>query len=52
MAEYDALLRQNHRLKFGTQNVVLDDLPARGPGEGPTLFLKRIDDFHRIYEWR
>jgi polyketide biosynthesis 3-hydroxy-3-methylglutaryl-CoA synthase-like enzyme PksG len=52
MAEYDALLRQSHRLKFGTQNVVLDDLPTRGPGEGPTLFLRRIDDFHRIYEWR
>ncbi|MEV7775545.1 hydroxymethylglutaryl-CoA synthase family protein [Kitasatospora sp. NPDC086791] len=54
MDEYDMLLRTNHAVKFGTRNTELD--PGIVPGARTALgrellFLKRIDEFHREYEW-
>ncbi|QUX26963.1 hydroxymethylglutaryl-CoA synthase family protein [Nocardiopsis akebiae] len=54
MPEYDSLLEANHAVKFGTRNTVLDTgiVPqARTALGGEVLFLNRIDEFHREYEW-
>ncbi|MFF2445441.1 hydroxymethylglutaryl-CoA synthase family protein, partial [Priestia megaterium] len=54
MDEYDTLLRNNHVVKFGTRTVDLDTtiVPAARTALGKELlFLKRIDEFHREYEW-
>ncbi|AUY48415.1 MULTISPECIES: hydroxymethylglutaryl-CoA synthase family protein [Streptomycetaceae] len=54
MPEYDMLLRTNHAVKFGTRNAVLDTgiVPeARKTLGKELLFLKRINEFHREYEW-
>ncbi len=54
MEEYDSLLVGSNAVKFGTRNVVLDStfLPQARKAMGkPTLFLKEIKEFHRIYEW-
>ncbi len=54
MEQYDRLLEKSGELKFGTRNIEADwnfipqaveRLPA------PTLFLKRIREYHREYEW-
>lgn len=54
MDDYDDLLVGSKALKFGTRNVVLDldFLPqARSAHGKETLFLSRISDYHREYEW-
>lgn len=54
MPEYDSLLQANHAVKFGTRNALLstDIVPQARTGNGrELLFLKRIDEFHREYEW-
>ncbi|MFY0578003.1 hydroxymethylglutaryl-CoA synthase family protein [Cystobacter fuscus] len=54
MSEYDTLLKTNHAVKFGTRNAVLDTalIPkARTVLGREVLFLKRINEFHREYEW-
>jgi polyketide biosynthesis 3-hydroxy-3-methylglutaryl-CoA synthase-like enzyme PksG len=54
MDEYENLLVGSNALKFGTRNVVLDTdfiSRARSAKEKPTLFLKEIKEYHRIYEW-
>nr|UOL51491.1 hydroxymethylglutaryl-CoA synthase family protein [Streptomyces sp.] len=54
MAEYDSLLRANHAVKFGTRNTVLDTMAipqARTALGRELLFLTRINEFHREYEW-
>ncbi|MNF12661.1 Polyketide biosynthesis 3-hydroxy-3-methylglutaryl-ACP synthase PksG [compost metagenome] len=55
MDEYDALLYSNQRVSFGTKNVELDlslfpqiHAGSRAPQR---LVLKRINQFHREYEW-
>jgi polyketide biosynthesis 3-hydroxy-3-methylglutaryl-CoA synthase-like enzyme PksG len=52
--EYELLLVGNNALKFGTRNLVLDAnfIPqSREALKKPTLFLKEIKEFHRVYEW-
>ena len=53
--EYESLLMDGSTVKFGTRNVELDysSLPgALAACKGkPRLFLKRIREFHREYEW-
>ncbi len=53
--EYQALLRGNGAVKFGTRNVRLDDRVIPGAWaslEGRTrLVLREIREFHREYEW-
>ncbi|HEX9985332.1 MAG TPA: hydroxymethylglutaryl-CoA synthase family protein [Thermoanaerobaculia bacterium] len=52
MAEYDRLLANNHSVKFGTRNVVLDGgfIPqARGAQGNQTVFLTEIREFQRQY---
>lgn len=54
MDEYDELMVSNKAVKFGTRNAVLDTdviAGARGALDQETLFLSRINDFHREYEW-
>jgi polyketide biosynthesis 3-hydroxy-3-methylglutaryl-CoA synthase-like enzyme PksG len=55
MAEYDNLLMDsNAHLRFGTRNLVLDRdvIPQARSAHGiPTLFLKEINEYHRLYEW-
>jgi polyketide biosynthesis 3-hydroxy-3-methylglutaryl-CoA synthase-like enzyme PksG len=54
MEEYDRLLVSSNAVKFGTRNVELDTdfIPAARTVHGrPTLFLKRIKEFHREYEF-
>src|SRR5690606_12006035 len=54
MQEYDELLESNASVKFGTRNTVLDvrSAPrARGTPGQQILFLERIKEFHREYEW-
>jgi polyketide biosynthesis 3-hydroxy-3-methylglutaryl-CoA synthase-like enzyme PksG len=54
MDEYDQLLIGNNAVKFGTRNVALDTdfIPrARTSLDRPVLFLNRINEFHREYEW-
>ena len=55
MSEYEALLRGSSAVKFGTRNVDLDfqfipGAVAASKGKG-RLFLKKIAEFHREYEW-
>jgi polyketide biosynthesis 3-hydroxy-3-methylglutaryl-CoA synthase-like enzyme PksG len=54
MDEYESMLVGSNALRFGTRNVVLDSsfVPqARRVHGRPTLFLKEIKEYHRIYEW-
>lgn len=54
MEEYDNLLIGSNALRFGTRNLELDTsfIPQARSAQGkPTLFLKRINEFHREYEW-
>lgn len=54
MDEYESLLVGSQALRFGTRNVTLDAgfVPqARRVHGRPTLFLKEIKEYHRIYEW-
>jgi polyketide biosynthesis 3-hydroxy-3-methylglutaryl-CoA synthase-like enzyme PksG len=54
MSEYDSLLQANHAVKFGTRNTVLDTsiVPQARTGlSRELLFLTRIDEFHREYQW-
>jgi 3-carboxymethyl-3-hydroxy-acyl-[acp] synthase len=55
MADYDALLRGNGMVRFGTRNAELDlgTLDGVRPGGWgrPLLFLSAIRDFHRSYRW-
>jgi polyketide biosynthesis 3-hydroxy-3-methylglutaryl-CoA synthase-like enzyme PksG len=54
MSEYDDLLRGSNALKFGTRNVTLDNqfmARSRSAQGREILFLKRIKEFHREYEW-
>lgn len=54
MDEYESVLRGSHAVKFGTRNAVLDTqfIPqARKALGAPVLFLERINEFHREYEW-
>jgi polyketide biosynthesis 3-hydroxy-3-methylglutaryl-CoA synthase-like enzyme PksG len=54
MEEYENLLVGSQAVRFGTRNVVLDTgfIPQaiKAPGK-PTLFLKEIKEYKRIYEW-
>lgn len=53
MDVYDKLL-ENTDLRFGTRNVEVDTeffKEARTCQGKPVLFLKRINEFHREYEW-
>ncbi len=54
MDEYESMLVGSQALRFGTRNVTLDAgfvARARRVHGQPTLFLKEIKDYHRIYEW-
>lgn len=54
MVEYEELLVGSNAVKFGTRNVELDTgfIPqARTTMGRETLFLKKISEFHREYEW-
>jgi polyketide biosynthesis 3-hydroxy-3-methylglutaryl-CoA synthase-like enzyme PksG len=54
MDEYDELLARSKTVRFGTRNAVLDEdfLPqVRSTGGRPTLFLSKINEFHREYTW-
>jgi polyketide biosynthesis 3-hydroxy-3-methylglutaryl-CoA synthase-like enzyme PksG len=55
MPEYEALLRGSSAVKFGTRNVDLDFQFIPGAIAGSKgkqrLFLKKIVEFHRQYEW-
>jgi polyketide biosynthesis 3-hydroxy-3-methylglutaryl-CoA synthase-like enzyme PksG len=54
MDEYDNLLISSNALKFGTRNLLLDRdfIPQARRAHGkPTLFLKEIKEYHRLYEW-
>jgi polyketide biosynthesis 3-hydroxy-3-methylglutaryl-CoA synthase-like enzyme PksG len=52
--EYESILRSSSAVRFGTRNVNVDDrFIAAGASRGGTrrLVLKRIEEFHRQYEW-
>lgn len=53
--EYESILRGSGAVRFGTRNVQLDQnfmAGARAHGRGrPRLFLTKIKEFHREYEW-
>jgi polyketide biosynthesis 3-hydroxy-3-methylglutaryl-CoA synthase-like enzyme PksG len=54
MNEYDNLLVDSSALRFGTRNLLLDRdvIPGARRAHGrPTLFLKEINEYHRLYEW-
>jgi len=54
MDEYEQLLVGSNAVKFGTRNVELDAdfIPKVRDRRGQeTCFLKRIEEFHREYEW-
>jgi polyketide biosynthesis 3-hydroxy-3-methylglutaryl-CoA synthase-like enzyme PksG len=54
MDEYDNLLVDSNALRFGTRNLLLDTdcIPQARRAHGrPTLFLKEINEYHRLYEW-
>ncbi|MDQ4039347.1 MAG: hydroxymethylglutaryl-CoA synthase family protein [Actinomycetota bacterium] len=54
MDEYELLLEANRAVKFGTRNTTLDtDVvgQARRSLGREHLYLKRINEFHREYEW-
>ncbi|ABF90176.1 polyketide TA biosynthesis protein TaC [Myxococcus xanthus DK 1622] len=55
MPDYDALLKGNGLVRFGTRNAELDfgvvgSIRPGGWGR-PLLFLSAIRDFHRDYQW-
>lgn len=54
IAEYEALLRGNDLVKFGTRDRVVDDkfmINARERQRGRRLVMREIRNFHRKYEW-
>lgn len=53
MAEYDEILSGGGVVRFGTRNATLAEryTPAPADGQGATLFLRRIQDYHREYAW-
>ncbi|MBQ4813838.1 3-hydroxy-3-methylglutaryl-ACP synthase [Pseudoalteromonas luteoviolacea] len=54
MEEYDGILENSNALRFGTRNLELDAefIPQARKALGrEVLFLKRINEFHREYEW-
>lgn len=54
MAQYDEVLEKSRSVRFGTRNLEVDAdfLPETRRGlKRPTLFLRRIKEFHREYEW-
>ena len=53
MAEYDEILSGGGVVRFGTRNATLAEryTPAPTDGQGATLFLRRIQDYHREYAW-
>lgn len=55
MDEYEALLRESSVIRFGTKNRVVDyplsaEIISAIPQSG-RLYLKQINDYHRVYEW-
>lgn len=50
MNEYDELIAGNGAVKFGTRNIILDNF-IEGTRKSGYLYLKRIREFHREYEW-
>lgn len=55
MADYEAILRANRSIRFGTRNLIADYdlLPeiAATRQEKPVIVLKEIKDYHRHYQW-
>ncbi len=54
MDDYEQILRRSRDVKFGARNVTLDRdfiTAARAAHGRPTLFLDRIEEYHRRYEW-
>lgn len=54
MSEYEELIAGSGAIRFGTRNLELDTqliCAARKVHPTKTLFLKRIKEFHREYEW-
>ena len=54
MDDYESLLAKSQTMKFGTRNLEadIDFIPEARTALGQkTLFLKRIKEFHREYEW-
>jgi polyketide biosynthesis 3-hydroxy-3-methylglutaryl-CoA synthase-like enzyme PksG len=54
MDEYEEVLARGNVVRFGTRKVTLGEhYPAPAPADlaGPTLFLRRITEYHREYEW-
>lgn len=54
MDDYESLLSKSRTMKFGTRNLEADTnfIPGARTALGrKTLFLKRIKEFHREYEW-
>lgn len=52
--EYREILSQSRSVRFGTRNIDVDGLfvsEARKAHNRPTLFLSRISDYQREYEW-
>lgn len=52
MSEYDAILKDNYKIKFGVQNLKVPSLPVQRTGSAPRIYLKEIVDFKRVYEWQ
>ncbi|ESP90262.1 MULTISPECIES: hydroxymethylglutaryl-CoA synthase family protein [Pseudoalteromonas] len=54
--EYERSLRQNKEVRFGTQDVVVEcpitDKIQQQQQLSPRLYLKRINNFHREYEFQ
>jgi polyketide biosynthesis 3-hydroxy-3-methylglutaryl-CoA synthase-like enzyme PksG len=54
MDQYEAVLRANDDVRFGTRNVKIepDEVAPLGSGRGPQrLVLEEIREFHREYRW-
>jgi len=54
MDEYEELLVLSQEMKFGTRNLELDEKfigKARTVHDKPVLFLNKINEFHREYDW-
>ncbi|NOX92127.1 MAG: hydroxymethylglutaryl-CoA synthase family protein [Gammaproteobacteria bacterium] len=55
MDEYETLLKGSGAVRFGTRNVELDFQIIPGAYDSvqgkQRLFLEKIDDFHRVYQW-
>ncbi|CAJ8024698.1 hydroxymethylglutaryl-coenzyme A synthase [Burkholderia pseudomallei] len=52
--EYEHVLKESRVVRFGTRNAKIDDgfIPAARRAHGrETLFLSRINEYHREYEW-